>query len=107
MPTFSQLPSGRWRVQVRRGGAYKAATFDNKHDAEDWAREVESQAKLVAVKGFALSPAESTPAGKYQTLHARQPRKASWQRSRGSRPTPWAKRLGSSQRPPLRRPPPG
>ena len=78
MPTFSQLPSGRWRVQVRRGGAYKAATFDKKRDAEDWAREVESQAKLVAVKGFAPPPAESTLAdliGKYQDLHARDPRK--------------------------------
>jgi len=78
MPTFSQLRSGRWRVQVRRGGAYKAATFDRKRDAEDWAREVESQAKLVAVKGFAPPPADATIAdliGKYQDLHAREPRK--------------------------------
>ena len=78
MPTFSQLPSGRWRVQVRRGGAYKAATFDLKRDAEDWGREVESQAKLVAVKGFSPPPAESTLAdliGKYQELHAHDPRK--------------------------------
>jgi len=78
MPTFTQLPSGRWRVQVRRGGAYKAATFDRKGDAEDWGREVESQAKLVAVEGFAPPPAETTLAdliGKYQDLHAREPRK--------------------------------
>ncbi len=49
-----------------------------KRDAEDWAREVESQAKLVAVKGFAPPPVESTLAdliGKYQDLHAREPRK--------------------------------
>ena len=78
MATFTQLPSGRWRVQVRRGGAYKAATFDLKRDAEDWGREVESQAKLVAVKGFAPPPSESTLADlieKYQDLHAREPRK--------------------------------
>lgn len=60
MPTFSQLPSGRWRVQVRRGGIYKAATFDRKRDAETWAREVESGAALVAVKGYAPPPAKAT-----------------------------------------------
>jgi integrase len=60
MPTFSQLPSGRWRVQVRRGGTYKAATFDRKRDAEDWGRQVESQAKLIAVKGYAPPPARAT-----------------------------------------------
>ena len=78
MPTFSQLPSGRWRVQVRRRGVYKAATFEKKRDGEDWAREVESQANLVAVKGFAPPASESTLADlidKYQDLHAREPRK--------------------------------
>jgi integrase len=72
MPTFSQLPSGRWRVQVRRGGAYKAATFDRKRDAEDWARTVESQAKMVAVRGFAPPPSDATVADlidKYVELH--------------------------------------
>ena len=78
MPTFTQLPSGRWRVQVRRGGGYKAATFDRKRDAGDWGREVESQAKLVAVKGFAPPPSDSTLADlieKYQELHAKEPGK--------------------------------
>jgi integrase len=78
MPTFTQLPSGRWRVQVRRGGAYKAATFDRKHDAEDWGREVESRANPVAVKGFATPPTHATLADlieQYQDLHAREPRK--------------------------------
>lgn len=60
MPTFSQLPSGRWRVQVRIGGAYKGATFDKKRDAAEWARTVETQAKMVAVNGYAPPPAEST-----------------------------------------------
>lgn len=79
MPTFTQLPSGRWRVQVRRGGSYKAATFDGKRDAEDWGREVESQAKLVTVKGFAPPPAGATLADlieKYQDLHAKEPGKS-------------------------------
>jgi len=78
MATFTQLPSGRWRVQVRRGGAYKAATFDRKRDAEEWGREIETQAKLVAVKGFAPPPADATLAdliARYQDLHARDPRK--------------------------------
>lgn len=78
MPTFSQLPSGRWRVQVRRGGAYKAATFDKKRDAEDWAREVETRSELVAVEAFAPPSADATLAdliAKYQDVHAREPRK--------------------------------
>jgi len=76
MPTFSQLPSGRWRVQVRRGGTYKANTFDKKRDAEDWAREVESQAKLVSIKGYAPPPAAATVADlidRYRELEAREP----------------------------------
>jgi integrase len=78
MPTFSQLPSGRWRVQVRRGGTYKAATFDKKRDAEDWARTVESQAKMVAVSGYAPPPADATVADlidRYLELHAKEPGK--------------------------------
>lgn len=78
MPTFSQLPSGRWRVQVRRGGTYKAATFDRKSDAQDWARTVESQAKLVAVNGYAPPPASATLADlidRYTELHAKEPGK--------------------------------
>jgi integrase len=78
MPTFSQLPSGRWRVQVRRGGTYRAATFDRKSDASEWARTVESQAKLVAVAGYAPAPAKSTVADlidRYLELHMREPGK--------------------------------
>lgn len=56
MATFSQLPSGKWRVQVRRGGTYKAATFALKRDAEVWAREAERQADHVAAGGFAPVP---------------------------------------------------
>lgn len=76
MPTYTQLPSGRWRVQVRRGGTYKASTFDRKRDAEDWARTIESQAKLVAVQGYAKPPAAATLADlidRYLELHSKQP----------------------------------
>jgi hypothetical protein len=60
MPTFSQLPSGKWRVQVRRAGTYKAATFPTKREAKDWAIEAESQAHHVAVGGFAPVPRGAT-----------------------------------------------
>lgn len=66
----------RWRVQVRRGGTYRAETFDKKRDAEDWAREVERQAKMVAVNGYAPPPAASTLADlieRYVELHAKEP----------------------------------
>lgn len=78
MPTFTHLPSGRWRVQVRRGGTYRAATFDKKRDADDWARTVESQAKLVAVNGYAPPPRDATLADlikRYLELHLQEPGK--------------------------------
>ena len=34
MATFSHLPSGKWRAQVRRAGLYRNATFEKKRDAE-------------------------------------------------------------------------
>lgn len=75
MPTFSQLPSGRWRVQVRAGGVYKGATFDRKRDAEAWGRTMESQAQLVRVNGYAPPPAGSTVADlidRYIELHTKE-----------------------------------
>jgi hypothetical protein len=30
MPTFSLVPSGKWRAQVRRAGIYRGATFETK-----------------------------------------------------------------------------
>jgi integrase len=78
MPTFTELPSGRWRVQVRRGGTYKAATFDRKRDAQDWGRTVEMQAKLGAVNGVAPPPPQSTLADlidRYLELYKKEPGK--------------------------------
>jgi len=60
MPTFSQLPSGKWRVQVRRAGLYRAATFPTKTDARRWATEIEAQLHHVAAGGFAPVPKGST-----------------------------------------------
>lgn len=55
MATYSKLPSGRWRVQIRRGDIYRAATFDKKGDARDWATQIEAQAEHVQ-KGGLISP---------------------------------------------------
>ncbi len=37
MATFKKLPSGNWRVQVRRKGRYLSETFRRHADAEEWA----------------------------------------------------------------------
>jgi integrase len=60
--TFSQLPSGKWRVQVRRAGIYRAATFPTKHEAAEWASDIETQAHQVAESGFAPLPRRTTVA---------------------------------------------
>ena len=60
MPTFSQLPSGKWRVQVRKAGLYRAATFQLKSEAKNWATAIEAQASHVAAGGFAPVPKSST-----------------------------------------------
>jgi len=41
MATYARLESGSWRVQVRRKRQYVANTFLRRHDAEEWARDVE------------------------------------------------------------------
>lgn len=43
MATYSKLPSGSWRVQVRRKGRYISETFIKRDDARRWATETESQ----------------------------------------------------------------
>lgn len=37
MATFKHLPSGNWRVQIRRKGRYVSETFRRYRDAEEWA----------------------------------------------------------------------
>lgn len=41
MATFTKLPSGSWRVQVRRKGKYVNESFLRRKDAEEWGLEVE------------------------------------------------------------------
>jgi integrase len=60
MASFSQLPSGKWRVQVRKAGIYKAATFATKREARDWSTAMEAQANNVAAGGYAPVPKAAT-----------------------------------------------
>jgi integrase len=60
MATFTQLPSGNWRAQVRRGSVYRAATLPSKRAAKDWATLIEAQAGHKAAGGFAPPPKGST-----------------------------------------------
>jgi len=41
LATFRQLPSGNWRVQVRRKERYIGESFRRRKDAEEWALETE------------------------------------------------------------------
>lgn len=78
MPTFTQLPSGRWRVQVRKGGIYRNATFPTKREARDWGTAMEAQATHIAAGGFAPVPRDATVADlidKYRESHGRTPGK--------------------------------
>lgn len=78
MPTFSQLPSGKWRVQVRRAGIYRSATFPTKREATAWATQVEAQAHHIAAGGFAPVPKGATLGDlidKYGEMAARRPGK--------------------------------
>jgi integrase len=78
MATFSQLPSGKWRAQVRRAGIYRAATFPSKREAKDWAAGIEGQAYHIAAGGFAPVPKGATLEDlidKYQETVAKLPGK--------------------------------
>lgn len=46
MATVKKLPSGTWRVQVRRKGQYASKTFRLKGDAEAWGIEAERAIQL-------------------------------------------------------------
>ncbi len=45
---------------MRRGGIYRAATFDKKREAQDWAAAIEGQLNHVAASGFAPIPKGAT-----------------------------------------------
>jgi len=52
MATYTKLPSGRWRVQVRRAGFYRNQTFDRKSEARAWAEEIEAQTQQARSRGY-------------------------------------------------------
>lgn len=62
MATFSQLPSGKWRVQVRKAGMYRNATFATKREAREWSTAIEAQASHIAAGGYAPVPKAATVA---------------------------------------------
>jgi integrase len=74
VPTYTTLPSGKTRVQVRKAGLYRAATFPTKRDARAWATAIEAQASHIAAGGFAPPPKDATLGQlieKYQEDHAK------------------------------------
>lgn len=56
MATFTQLPSGKWRAQVRKGGMYRGETFTLKRDAQKWASQIEVQAEHIVASGYQPVP---------------------------------------------------
>lgn len=62
MATLTQLPSGKWRAQVRKGGLYKNATFALKRDAEAWAKKIEVQTSHIIATGYQPVPERYTVA---------------------------------------------
>lgn len=74
MPTYTKLPSGHTRVQVRKAGIYRNATFPTKREAREWGTAIEAQANHVAAGGFAPVPKDATVKDlieKYQESHGR------------------------------------
>lgn len=56
MAAFQQLPSGKWRALVRRGGVSKTATFPLKRDAQAWATQIEAQLGSMQITGYQTIP---------------------------------------------------
>ncbi|MBN9466650.1 site-specific integrase [Brevundimonas sp.] len=55
MATYTKLPSGSWRVQVRRKGRYISETFLKRDDARRWATEAEGRID----RGETLAPSRA------------------------------------------------
>lgn len=60
--SFAQMPSGKWRVQIRRAGVYRAASFPTKREAKEWAAAIESQIAYAAAGGYVPVPKNATVA---------------------------------------------
>lgn len=59
MATFTKLPSGKTRAQVRIGGFYRSQTFDQDKIAKKWAKEIEQQLKMSTSGEYADPPKDS------------------------------------------------
>lgn len=59
MATFTKLPSGKSRAQVRIGGFYRSQTFDNEKIARKWAKEIEQQLKQSASGEYTDPPKDA------------------------------------------------
>lgn len=60
MASFNRLPSGRWRVQVRRNGHAVSRSFRLKEEAQTWAREQEDRIDKGEVPMGALPSSRET-----------------------------------------------
>lgn len=60
MASYTKLPSGRTRVQVRVVGHYQSRTFDTRREASAWATIIEAAAKQKASSGVTSLPAALT-----------------------------------------------
>ena len=60
MPTINRLPSGKYRVQVRRRGIYRARTFDRKADAREWGVDMERLIRGGSKAGTVALPRDMT-----------------------------------------------
>ncbi len=68
MAVITKLPSGNWRVQVRRKGSYASNTFRRRADADVWALEAERNIDL-GIAPKAVSPAKIRTVGDIIDLH--------------------------------------
>lgn len=68
MAVITKLPSGSWRVQVRRKGCYASNTFKRRADADSWALEAERNIDM-GIAPKSVSPSKVKTLGDVIDLH--------------------------------------
>lgn len=68
MAVITKLPSGSWRVQVRRKGSYASNTFKRRADADSWALEAERNIDM-GIAPKSVSPSKVKTLGDVIDLH--------------------------------------